>query len=113
MGEGVLAIVSSAVCCRACCCEGGSRQGQVVYLPQGHLPLAQGHLPLAQGRLPLAQGHLPLPQGHLPIAQAAVERVVVPQDATVSDLPSYKEVVQEQLQVKQSHKSTSGGYARF
>jgi len=95
LAEGVLAIVSSAVCCRACCCSGGTRQGQVVYLPQGHLPIAQGHLPQA------------------PIAQTTVERVVVPETATLSDLPSYKEVVQEQLQVKQSHKSTSGGYARF
>jgi len=109
LAEGVLAIVSSAVCCRACCCQGGTRQGQVVYLPQGQLPLAQGHLPLAQGHLPLAQGQLP----QAPIGETTVERVVVPEAVTESDLPSYKEIVQEKLQVKLSHKSTSGGYARF
>jgi len=94
--EGIIAIISSAVCCRGCCCTGGPTAGQVVYLSQG--PAAQT---TPQGQVVyLSQG-------------PAAESTPQPRDQTLSQLPSYGDVVQHQLETKDTQKYDSGNYMRF
>jgi len=98
LAEGVIAIISSAVCCRGCCCTGGPSSGQVVYLSQGATAPSAPQVPVQLGFMPQ-----PVPViGH----QATVGQ-------NLSQLPSYGDVVQEQLEVKEPQKSGSAGYVRF
>jgi len=94
--EGIIAIISSAVCCRGSCCTGGPASGQVVYLSQG--PAAQS---APQGQVVyLSRG---------PAAQTTPQ----PRYQTLSKPPSYGDVVQHQLETKDTQKYDSGNYMRF
>jgi len=81
--EFVVAIISSAFCCRGCCCTGGSASGQVVYLSQGEVEGAPTQS--------LEGAQIPVPMAYLPRTLPVIGGLGQKQ----SELPSYGDVVHE------------------
>lgn len=99
LGEFVVSIICAAVCCRACCCSGGGpARGQVVYLSQGEA--TDQSLEGANAQIPVQMGYIP-------------QTIVGGLEQKQSELPSYGDVVHEELEVKETQTNKSGGYERF
>jgi len=99
--EFVVAIISSAFCCRGCCCTGGPTSGQVVYLSQGEVEGAPTQS--------LEGAQIPVPMAYLPRTLPVIGALGQEQ----SELPSYGDVVHEELEVKETQQTKSGRYERF